>query len=429
MAVTNKKRGRVRPAVVLTSVSIVLLLFFSVENMDASRKDMPSSKTPFQQVFWREFWMNMSEAMYRSYLPLFSFEKKVSLVGSMMDDMVPFYDYMESRDESQETESPRQISLEELMNTENTKMEGETDPSVFPEENRAAFPVEETVENTESVPYESSEIENVTEEFLPHERVAQVDINELRDYETLVKKCYAIDPNTQAGSDELNVEKFLEKDLSITKEGEEPQILIYHTHSQESFADSIPGDIHTSVMGVGEYLTQILTERYGYKVLHYTGQYDVESRDDAYSKALPDIERVLAENPSLQVVIDLHRDEMPEDTRLVTELDGKPTAKFMFFNGLSRTLKTGNIDYLYNENLDDNLAFSFQMQLAAMEYYPGLTRKIYLKGYRYNMHLRPRNLLVELGAQNNTVEEAMNACEPLAHILDIVLSGQLRDEW
>ena len=115
---------------------------------------------------------------------------------------------------------------------------------------------------------------------------------------------------------------------------------------------------------------------------------------------------------------------MAEETRLVTEIDGRPTARFMFFNGLSRTRKTGNIAYLYNENQDANLAFSFQMQLKAAEYYPGLTRKIYLKGYRYNMHLRPQSLLIELGAQNNTVEEAMNACDPLAHILDMVLSGQ-----
>ena len=131
----------------------------------------------------------------------------------------------------------------------------------------------------------------------------------------------------------------------------------------------------------------------------------------------------MEEYPSIAYVIDLHRDEMAEETRLVMDLDGRPTARFMFFNGLSRTKKTGNIAYLYNENLQDNLAFSFQMQLKAAEYYPGLTRKIYLKGYRYNMHLRDKYLLVELGAQNNTVEEAMNACDPLAHILDMVLSG------
>ena len=64
------------------------------------------------------------------------------------------------------------------------------------------------------------------------------------------------------------------------------------------------------------------------------------------------------------------------------------------------------------------------MQLKAAEYYPGLTRKIYLKGYRYNMHLKDKYLLIELGAQNNTLEEVMNACDPLAHILDLVLSGE-----
>lgn len=136
------------------------------------------------------------------------------------------------------------------------------------------------------------------------------------------------------------------------------------------------------------------------------------------------MEQVLQENPSIQVVIDLHRDQMPEETRLVMDLDGRPTARFMFFNGLSRTKKTGDITYLYNENLDNNLAFSFQMQKKAAEYYPGLTRKIYLKGYRYNMHLKDKYLLIELGAQNNTLEEAMNACDPLAHILDMVLSGE-----
>ena len=119
-----------------------------------------------------------------------------------------------------------------------------------------------------------------------------------------------------------------------------------------------------------------------------------------------------------------HRDEVAEETKLVTDIQGRPTARFMFFNGLSRTRKTGDIDYLANENQEANLAFSFQMQLKAAEYYPGLTRRIYLKGYRYNMHLRPRTLLVELGAQNNTVEEAINACDPLAHILDMVLKGE-----
>lgn len=260
--------------------------------------------------------------------------------------------------------------------------------------------------------------------FVPHTLQNTVELDSLRDYETLLNDFYTVDKTTMIGSDQLNVDSLMNKDMTVSKDAPGPQILIYHTHSQEAFADSVPGDENDTIMGVGEYLASILRDKYGYEVLHHTGQYDVESRDDAYSRSLPAIQQVLEENPGIQVVIDLHRDAMAEGTHLVMDLDGRPTARFMFFNGLSRTRKTGNISYLYNENLESNLAFSFQMQLKAVQYYPGLTRKIYLKGYRYNMHLRPKTLLIELGAQNNTVEEVMNACEPMAHILDMVLSGQ-----
>ena len=84
----------------------------------------------------------------------------------------------------------------------------------------------------------------------------------------------------------------------------------------------------------------------------------------------------------------------------------------------------GDIDYLYNPYIADNLAISFQMQLKAAEYYPGFTRRIYLKGYRYNMHYCPKTLLIEVGAQTNTFEEVYNAMDPLANILAYVLLGQ-----
>ena len=81
------------------------------------------------------------------------------------------------------------------------------------------------------------------------------------------------------------------------------------------------------------------------------------------------------------------------------------------------------MEYLPNPYRDDNLAFSFQLQLKAAAWYPGYTRKIYLKGLRYNLHLRPRSVLVEVGAQTNTYEEALNAMEPLAEIVAMVLEG------
>jgi len=243
-------------------------------------------------------------------------------------------------------------------------------------------------------------------------------------YNALVKNFYTIDPTTMIDGNELNADEFMERDLSIEKTENIPQILIYHTHSQEGFADSVQGDPGTTVVAVGDRLASILEEKYGYCVIHDKGEYDKPKRDEAYSRALPALEKILAENPSIEVMIDLHRDEIPKNTHLVTEIDGKKTARFMFFNGLSRTKKTGKLKALRNNNLAENLAFSFQMEKKAMEYYPNLTRKIYLKGYRYNLHLLPRSLLVELGAQNNTLEEAMNACEPLAHLLDMVLSGE-----
>ena len=246
--------------------------------------------------------------------------------------------------------------------------------------------------------------------------------DELQNYEDLLKAFYAVDSTTKAGDELLQAEKLLSKDMRMKGSADEPQILIYHTHAKEAFADSTPEDPSTGIVGVGDYLASILEERYGYHVMHHTVSYDSESRDYAYSNSLPAIEQLLAENPSIEVVIDLHRDAMPESKRLVMNLQGRPTAQFMFFNGLSRTGK-GPIEYLENPYLEDNLAFSFQMQAACNEYYPGVARRIYLKAYRYNMHLCPKTLLIELGAQNNTLEEAMNACDPLAHVLDLVLSG------
>ncbi|MBQ6886235.1 MAG: stage II sporulation protein P [Lachnospiraceae bacterium] len=255
------------------------------------------------------------------------------------------------------------------------------------------------------------------------EKQHQYDWSSFPDTESIIKEFYTIDSTTSASAANINIQEFLNKDLTIDKNAEGYQILIFHTHSQEAFADSVPGDESTTIVGAGDRLTEILTNEYGYKVLHHKGEYDVGYRDDAYSKALPAIEQVLQEHPEIQVVIDLHRDAVAEGTKLVTEIQGRPTAKFMFFNGLSYTNQTGAIGYLENPNLSTNLAFSFQMQAACNEYFPGLTRKIYLKGYRYNMHLKDKYLLVEMGAQTNTVEEIMNACDPLAQTLDMVLSG------
>lgn len=264
----------------------------------------------------------------------------------------------------------------------------------------------------------------VSQERVP---VTDISMEQLQDFDFVLSNFYTVDSTTSITSDQLNAPELIQMDLRMKTGNDQPQILIYHTHSQEEFIDSVPGDTSTTIVGVGDYLTKILKENYGYNVLHVTDTFDIVDgkldRNQAYNYAQERISQVLEENPSIEVIIDLHRDGVADNQRLVTEVNGKQTAKVMFFNGLSRTKQNGEISYLPNPYIQDNLAFSLQMMLACEKYYPDFARTIYLRGYRYNLHLRPKTLLVECGAQTNTVEEEMNAMEPLADVLNKVLTG------
>lgn len=368
-----------------------------------------------------------------------------NLIDRLIMDNFPVLLYSMEQPTEYDIFASKESSYEELLLLEGTDEDKKEIDGESLEYGEDAIHLDKSLEEaflTENeTAHENQETEERTEEYGETERqlAGNVSFNEveeplfryrwdtLQSYEELIKAFYAIDSTTKAGEELLSADKLLNKDMRMQGGNESPQILIYHTHSQEAFADSIPNDSATSIVGAGEKLAQVLRDKYGYNVIHHTVSYDAESRDYAYSNALPGIEQVLAENPTIEVVIDLHRDAIPEDRRLVVDLQGRPTAQFMFFNGLSRTARNGEIEYLENPYLEDNLAFSFQMQTASNEYYPGIARRIYLKAYRYNMHLRPKSLLIELGAQNNTVEEIMNAIDPLAHILNLVFIGDEPD--
>ena len=251
---------------------------------------------------------------------------------------------------------------------------------------------------------------------------------QLASYDFLVQNLYTVDKTTSIGSSQLNGTELMNRSLKVDKNVDGPLVLIYHTHSQEEFADTVQGDPNTSIIGVGAHLRNILESQYGIKTLHVTTAFDVVdgklNRNKAYSQAEKAISKILADNPTIQVVLDVHRDGVGSGTRLVTEVDGRKTAQIMFFNGLSYTNTNGDIAYLKNPNLSDNLAFSLQMKVKADSRYPGFARRIYLKGYRYNLHLARRAMLVEVGAQTNTIEEAKNAMIPLAALLSEVLFEQ-----
>ena len=244
----------------------------------------------------------------------------------------------------------------------------------------------------------------------------------------LLSNIFVVDNNTSMTQEELELSNLLDMDLSIEnlRGQKEYKVLIYHTHGSESFCDSREGVKEDTIIGVGEHLAELLEEKYQIPVYHDETSYDIVDgvldRSKAYENAYNNVSKILEENPSIEVVIDLHRDGVDEDTHLVTEVNGKKTAKIMFLNGVSRSNMNGEIAYLENPNKLSNLAFSFQMYLEGKENYGDYVRKIYVRSLRYNLHVKPRATLIEVGAQNNTVEEEKNAMEPLADILDKVLS-------
>lgn len=253
-------------------------------------------------------------------------------------------------------------------------------------------------------------------------------MEQLTNRDFLIGNCYTIDSSTMVTDDELNAESLLSEDLHIDNQTQEPKILIYHTHGSETFADSRPGVIEDTVIGLGDELTRILQEDYGIPVYHDRTIYDVvdgvEDRSRAYDYASDGVDAILQQYPSIEVVLDIHRDGVREDVHLVREIDGVPTAQIMFLNGVSRTKENGDIDYLYNPYKKDNLAFSLQMHLEGKAMYGDLMRRIYVRGYCFNLNKMARSSLIEVGAQTNTVAEAKNAMVPLGAILYKVLIAQ-----
>ena len=122
---------------------------------------------------------------------------------------------------------------------------------------------------------------------------------------------------------------FLSENFALTQGNDKPQILIYHTHSQEEFTDFHEGNKEATIVGVGNYLTELLQQK-GYNVIHDTSVYDLRDgkldRSKAYTYALEGVTAILQKYPSIQVVLDIHRDGVKETTHLVKEINGKPVS-------------------------------------------------------------------------------------------------------
>lgn len=359
---------------------------------------------------------------------------KMNWMAWLLEPTVPVYGYLASKETAlpQETIPEKETgeSQKSMQEEENKMAEGKTSSEQTnqnaeknSQNEKANSELNDIEENGQNAQQQSTDGDPEGKEAIST-AISPDLLQQLSDYNYLLNQYFTVDAGTTADAELLDASKLLTEDLSIRKNSQVPQILIYHTHSQEEFADSVPGDTGTSIVGMGEVLAEALRD-YGYQVIHDTGVYDlvdgVLDRSAAYDYARVAVEEILQEYPTIEVVIDLHRDGV-DGQKFVTEIDGKPTSMVMFFNGISRNSQDEPLTYLANPYTQQNLAFSLQLELAARTRYPGYTRNIYLKAERFNLHLRPRSLLVEAGTQLNTVEEERNAMQPLAELLDGVLS-------
>lgn len=248
--------------------------------------------------------------------------------------------------------------------------------------------------------------------------------NNIGSFDSVINKFYIITAATTIKESDMPIKAAMNEKFKIKGNNKKPQILIYHTHSQEEFCNS-NGNDSTTIIGVGDRLARILEDQFGYNVIHDKSTYDIVDgkldRNEAYDQSRVGVKKILDKYPSISLILDIHRDGVNEDTRLVTEINGKKTAQVMFFNGMSRFKTTGNIDYLYNPYLYENLALSLQMKVNAEAYYPGFARHNYVNAYKYNLDLCKQSMLIEVGAQTNTYQEVRNAAEPLARLIDIVM--------
>lgn len=209
--------------------------------------------------------------------------------------------------------------------------------------------------------------------------------------------------------------------VEISLETGGPQILIMHTHGTEAY--TMDGeDIYTpsdtsrttdtafNVVRIGEEVADILTEM-GFSVLHDTTLYDYPAFSGAYDRSKAGVERYLAEYPSIQIVLDVHRDaltgENGETYKTLATVDGSETAQVMLVVGSSDA-------GLAHPHWQENLTLAMRIQGAMNDISSTLARPITIRTNRFNQQLTQGSLLVEVGSHGNTLQEALTAARLFA---------------
>ena len=273
------------------------------------------------------------------------------------------------------------------------------------ENNVAAQNTESTEKNTE---------ENTTS-------VAKTDVKT----QVITKNPIADKSNSQYGNvkiknetDYVLTEDMLKPDITI----ENKNIVIFHTHSCESYTPSEKyqynetgnyrtTDLNYTVVRVGTELEEQL-KQYNYNVIHSKDYHDYPSYNGSYTRSLKTVENILKDNPS-DIIIDLHRDAVGarSDYAPTVKIGDEEAAQIMFVIGT-------NAGGLWHPNWNQNLKFAVKVQEKAEEMYPGLFKPIMLTKSRYNQHTGKYANIIEVGATGNTLDQCLNSMKYLAKVMD-----------
>jgi stage II sporulation protein P len=203
---------------------------------------------------------------------------------------------------------------------------------------------------------------------------------------------------------------------------EAPVFLIYHTHTSESYLPA-SGKEHAYPKGdivlVGKHLQQVLAEKYNANIIYTDAIHDQIPFRKSYLRSRDTVIKYVKEYPSLRAVLDIHRDATPGiNARCV--INNQKTATIGIIVG---TDKMG----LPHPHWKTNYRFATQLAENMNLYYPGLNSRVLLSDARYNQDLQDHALIIEVGDQNSTLEEAYRAVELLAGVLIITLNQEAKN--
>lgn len=233
-------------------------------------------------------------------------------------------------------------------------------------------------------------------------------------------------------SDKIRIELMgASRNETIDLSGEKPRVLIYHTHATEAYTptkqfpyDALFNEERTdqndrNIVAVGTKLAEILSKEYGISVLHVTTNFEPPKLGYAYDRSIVMMEKMLKEHPTIELFIDVHRDAWEreegaqnEEGRDYVVIDGEKVARLMFVVGTGEG-KTG-VGFKIKPNYKQNYALALSITEKLDAYQKGLVKPIRVKTARYNQHIKGKALLVEVGHNANTLEEALNAVPYLA---------------